>query len=233
MALIIFPSISLAQMIDTNRPGFTFSAAVVDPGQWQLETGFDYVRGNGSARSWSLPVAEVRLGIVDRLEFFLNGISWGWQDSGSTQNNGFKDMGVGLKYNLTGSDSAVSTALLAQLSVPVGDSEFTSDRWDPAIAFIWASNSAVPLAGTFKVSKFESGYQLDNGLKWAFPMGDSVTTFIEWEANMPEAGGDTHWMNLGFQLLRSSDTQLDLSAGVGLNRAADDYRLGIGFSHRF
>lgn len=88
-------------------------------------------------------------------------------------------------------------------------------------------------AGTVKISKFKSGYQLDNGLKWVLPLGDSVTTFVEWEANLPEEGNDTHWMNLGCQLLTRGDTQLDVNAGVGLNDAADDYRLGIGFSHRF
>ena len=84
-----------------------------------------------------------------------------------------------------------------------------------------------------KISNFKAGYQLDNGLKWAIPIGDSVTTFVEWEVNMPENGDNTHWMNLGCQLLRGSDTQLDINAGVGLTSMTDDYRLGVGFSHRF
>jgi hypothetical protein len=233
LALIALPSVSLAQAIDTNRPGFTSSPAVVARGQWQMETGLDYSRGSDSSRTWSLPVAEFRVGLTDRLEFFLNGISWTWQDSDQADHNGFKDMGAGIKFSLSGDDSLFSTALLGQLSVPVGDSNFTSDRWDPTVAFIWASNSDVPISGTVKISKFKSGYQLDNGLKWAFPIGGSVTTFIEWEANVPESGGNTHWMNLGYQLLRSSDTQLDINAGVGLTSLTDDYRLGVGFSHRF
>jgi hypothetical protein len=198
-----------------------------------METGLDYVRGSGSTRTWSLPVAEFRVGVADRLELFVNGISWTWQDSGHADHNGLKDMGAGLKLNLSGGDSHFSTALLGQVSVPVGDDHFTSDRWDPTIAFIWANNSGLPLSGMVKVSKFKSGYQLDNGLKWVFQPGESVTTFLEWEANAPENGDDTHWMNLGCQLLRSSETQLDINAGVGLNSATDDYRLGVGFSHRF
>jgi len=233
LALIALPSVTFAQAIDTNRPGFTSSSTVVARGQWQIETGLDYTRGTDSSRTWSLPVAEFRVGVANRLEFFLNGISWTWQDTGQADHNGHKDMGAGLKFSLTGGDSLFSTALLGQLSVPVGDKNFTSDRWDPTVAFIWASNSDVAVSGMVKISNFKSGYQLDNGLKWAMLIGDSVTTFIEWEANVPESGDNTHWMNLGCQLLKNSNTQLDINAGIGLTSMSDDYRLGVGFSHRF
>jgi hypothetical protein len=232
--LITFPIAALAEApIDTNRPGFTSSPAVVTPGQWQIETGLDYTRGSDSTRTWNLLVAEFRLGVVEQLELFVNGISWSWQESDQTDEDGFKDIGLGVKYNLSGADVLFSTALLGQFSVPVGGGHFSSDRWDPTVAFIWSSNTDLAFSGTVKVSKFESGYQLDNGLKWVLPLGDLVTTFLEWEANLPEGGDDIHWMNLGCQLLTRGDTQLDANVGVGLNGAADDYRVGIGFSHRF
>ena len=69
--------------------------------------------------------------------------------------------------------------------------------------------------------------------KWAAAAGDSGTVFVEWEANLPEEGDDTHWMNFGYQLLQRGHIQFDLNGGLGLNSDADDYRLGIGFSYSF
>ena len=218
--------------IDTNRPGFTSTTAVVKPGQWQLETGLDYTHGNGSERSWSIPVAEIRVGVAAQTELFLNSITWGRQESDQGDNSGLKDMALGVKYRMTGEDAGFSTALLGQLSVPVGDKAFSSDRWDPTLGFVWASNG-LPISGTIKASKFKPGYQLDNGLKWVFSARDSTVAFLEWEANLPEHGDDTHWLNIGWQLISGQNMQVDLNGGAGLNNATADYRIGAGFSYRF
>ena len=166
IAIAALPIAALAQSsIDTNRPGFTSSPNVVAPGQWQLETGIDYVRGSGSNRTWSLPAAEIRFGVVDGFEAFVSGINWTRQESDKDDQEGFKDISTGVKWNLSGGDGAFSTALLGQFSVPVGDNALTSDRWDPTAAFIWAGNRSLALSGTVKVSKFKSGYQLLSGAK--------------------------------------------------------------------
>ena len=123
-------------------------------------------------------------------------------------------------------------ALLFQMSVPTGDSDFSSDRWDPSLAFIWAYGGDFSIAGTVKVSDFKGGYQLDNGLKVPFSWGDTHSGFIEWEVNMPQGGGNTHWLNGGYLWLVEDHIQLDFNAGLGLNDRAADYRLGVGFSIR-
>ena len=56
--------------------------------------------------------------------------------------------------------------------------------------------------------------------------------FVEWEANLPEGGGSTHWLNGGYQWLIDDDMQFDLNAGLGLNDRTADYRVGVGFSIR-
>lgn len=234
IALATLPLTTMAQSpIDTNRPGFTSSPNTVAPGQWQLETGIDYTRGSDSNRTWSLPAGEIRLGISEHLEGFVNGFNWTRQESDKGDQEGIKDVSAGVKWNLTGTEAVFSTALLGEFSVPVGDSAFSSERWDPTVGFIWAGNRGLALSGTIKVSKFKSGYQLDNGLKWAFAAGESGTVFIEWEANLPEGGDETHWMNFGYQLLSSHHMQFDLNGGVGLNSRSDDYRVGVGFSYVF
>jgi hypothetical protein len=227
------PALAAAQAIDTNRPGFSFSPNVVERGQWQLETGISYTRTDGDNRSTSLPTAEIRIGLASQVEVFLSSLSWSETKSPGGDNSGVVDMLVGSKINISGAEARTAMAFLFQLSVPTGDDGFSSDRWDPSIAFIWSHSGDVAIAGTVKVSEFGSGYQLDNGLKMPFSLGEAGSAFIEWEANLPEGGGSTHWLNGGYQRLMEERMQLDFNAGLGLNDRAGDYRLGVGFSIRF
>jgi hypothetical protein len=224
---------SFAQAIDTNRPGFSFSPNVVPAGRWQLETGIAWDRPDSNTEVLSLPLAELRYGMSDGFELYLSSISWSDADFGGSSADGLLDMVIGTKLSLGDTGGPATMAVLFQVSVPAGSSEFSSDRWDPSAAFVWSYAGRVPLAGTVKVSRFANGFQLDNGLKLPFAIGADQSAFVEWEANLPEGGGSTHWLNGGYQFLLTGDLQWDLNAGLGLNNRAGDYRLGLGFSMRF
>ncbi len=234
LVVVVFalPDLVVGQAIDTNRPGFSFSPNVVGLGQWQLETGITYTRANDNTRTTSLPVAEIRIGVADQLEVFVSSLSWSETKTSGGETSGLVDMVLGSKVNVSNAEARTRMALLFQLSAPIGDDSFSSDRWDPSIAFIWAHNGDLAIAGTVKVSEFRSGYQLDNGLKVPFSWGDAHSGFVEWEANLPEDGGSTHWLNGGYQWLIDDRMQFDFNAGLGLNDRAGDYRLGVGFSIR-
>jgi len=227
---LLVPNLVVGQTIDTNRPGFSFSPNVVGPGQWQLETGIAYIQIDKDASSTFLPLAEIRIGVADELEVFVSSLSWLKTKSSGSETSGLIDMVLGGKANISDDDAKTQMALLFQLSVPTGNDEYSSDRWDPSIAFIWAHNGDLAIAGTVKISEFQSGYQLDNGLKMPFSWNDSHSSFVEWEANLPEGGGSTHWLNGAHQWLINDRTQIDFSVGLGLNDRAGDYRLGAGFS---
>lgn len=231
---LVLPGSVFSQVVDTNRPGFSFTPGVVAAGRWQLETGIAYDSPGSSSNSISLPLAEARFGLSDGVELFVSSISWKDADFGGSSARGLVDMAVGTKIALSDVDARTRMAVLFQLSVPVGDSGFSSDRYDPSAAFIWTHDGRLPLAGTVKVSRFRDGFQLDNGLKLPFSLGGAHSAFFEWEANLPEgSSNDTHWLNGGYQWLLNDSTQLDASAGVGLNDRAGDYRLGAGFSILF
>lgn len=229
-AAIALPSVVTAQVIDTNRPGFSFTPGIVPPGQWQLETGVSYTRSDSNTRTTSLPTAELRFGVADDVEVFLSSLSWSRTESRGGDTSGLVDAALGAKVNLSSAEARTKLALLFQLSVPVGDDDFTSDRWDPGLAFIWSHDGNVPIAGTVKLTEFDSGYQLDSGLKLPFSLGEARSAFVEWEANLPEGGGSTHWLNGGYQWLPEKRMQIDINAGLGLNDRAGDFRLGVGFS---
>ena len=151
-------------------------------------------------------------------------------EGGST--SGFEDLVAGTKIRLGDASSKSQFALVLQTSLPTGDSDFSSDRWDPSAAFVWSYGGKLPLLGTLKVSKFSSEYQVDHGLWMTIPLGDSSSVFVEWEANLPEHSGNTHYLNSGYLWLPQENIQIDINAGLGLNDLAGDYRLGVGFSIR-
>lgn len=230
---LFLPGAAWGQAVDTNRPGFSFTPGVVADGRWQLETGIAFDRPGSGSHSISLPLAEARYGLADGVELFVSSISWTDADFGASSGRGLADVALGTKLALTARDARTRMAVLFQLSVPIGDSDFSSDRYDPAAAFIWAHDGAIPLAGTARVSRLRSGFRLDNSLKLPFSLGGPHSAFVEWEANLPEGGGDTHLLNGGYQRLLDDRTQLDANAGVGLNERAGDYRLGVGLSILF
>lgn len=232
LGIVVGPNLAAAQAIDTNRPDFSVSPNVVEPGQWQLETGIAYTRSDNNTRTTSLPSAEFRFGVADDLEVFVSSLGWSETTSSGSKSSGLADMALGGKVNISGAGAATQLALLFQVSVPVGDNSLSSDRWDPTVAFVWARSGNFPFAGTVKVSEFRGGFQLDNGLKLPISFADGHSGFVEWEANLPENGGSTHWLNIGYLRLINNRMQFDLNAGVGLNDRAGDYRLGIGFSIR-
>lgn len=232
IAALAVSNLAGAQAIDTNRPGFTASPNVVAPGQWQVETGIAYTRPDSDSHATSLPTAEIRFGVADQVELFISSLSWTNASSSGGDTSGLVDMDIGTKIDITDAGAKTEMAFGFQLSVPTGDDGFSSDRWDPSVAFVWLHNADLTVAGTVKLSNYEGGIQVDNSLKLPFSVDETRSAFVEWEMNLPEDGDNAHWLNGGYQWVLEDRMQLDLNAGLGLNDGAGDYRLGMGFSIR-
>lgn len=236
LALLALPQLVLAQdRIDTNRPGFSTSANTLSSGSWQIETGIGYEDSGDSSNSKSLtlPSAQLRYGSSDDLElqFSWDGVTRSESNGGT--NTGITDATIGVKIRISDAQARTMFALLAEVSVPIGDSDFTSDSWDPAIGLAWAHSGALSWSGTAKVTKKDSKYQFDNGLALNFATSTNSSSFIEWEANVPEDGDTVHKLNAGYLWWRGPAVQFDVNASIGLNDEAADYKLGVGWSYGF
>lgn len=221
--------------IDTNRPSFSSSPYVLSRGSWQIETGIDYESSSSGSdsNSLSMPSALLRFGSSDDLELNVEWDGVTRSKSNGKTSTGITDASVGVKIQITGDETSAVAAFLAELSVPIGDSEFTSDRWDPTIGIAWAHSGSLSWAGTAKVTKKDSNYQFDNGVVLSFATSASSSTFVEWETNVPEGGDSIHKLNAGFLWWRGPDMQFDVNGSLGLNDEAADYKLGLGWSYRF
>lgn len=222
-----------ADPVDTNRPGFSFTPGIVGKDVWQLETGLGYLRRDGGLRVLSLPNAEIRYGVGNDVELFVSGVSWIDADFGTSDASGFGDLAVGTKIAIGNTGRSTRMALLFLFSAPTGEEGFSSDSWDPSLGFVWSTGGSLPIAGTARITDRDGALQFDNGLKLPFSLNDRQSLFVEWEANIPESGSSTHWLNSGFQWLLSEDTQVDFGVDLGLSDFGDDYRFVAGFSRRF
>ena len=236
LSLLCAAPVATAQdMINTNRPSFSTSPVVLKPGVWQLETGIDYQRDNSGAGSYSvtLPAASLRYGLREDIEVLLDWSGVSRVSSGGQSETGVTDASVGIKIQISEDNARTAFAFVADLSIPIGDAAFSSDRWNPSIGVAWASSASLDWAGTTKITKNGSDYQLDNGVLLSFATSENSTAFVEWEANIPESGSDTHKLNGGYVWWRGSNVQFDVNASLGLNDQAADYGLGLGWSYRF
>lgn len=229
-----------ADDIVTDRPDATESSSVVEPGYYQIEAGWIYADNDGTGVDvHTLPQTLFRMGIVDRLELRLG---WdGYIDEGSGGASGVGDGELGTKiYLLEAEGNIPETALLASISIPVGDREFTTDEVDPGFRFAMAYDlSGKTSFGTNLGAEWETDAS-DSTLSsfiYTAALGYDVTevvgAYIEifGDAGM-SASGDSHSVDGGFTFLLAENFQLDALGGVGISSDADDWFVGAGASLR-
>jgi hypothetical protein len=216
--------------IDTNRPGFSSSPYVLATGMWQIESGIDY--DDDTPSSVTLPLVVLRYGVADEMELLVDWGGFRRDSGGGSSANGITDASVGVKFQVT-DDENLAVAMLVDVSVPVGSSEFSSDSWDPAVGVAWQYSGSLTWAGTAQITRQSGNYGFDNGVKLVFAPLGAGSAFVEWEANLPDSGGATHALNGGYLWLRTPNAQFDVNASIGLNDRAPDWGLGFGYAFRF
>lgn len=232
----------------TDRPDQTESAVVVAPGFVQIEAGgLHEVGSGGTDRVTGLGAVLGRIGVIRPIELRIGFLGWrrvSGDGTGST--SGFGDFTAGLKVGLhEGSGLVPSAAVLATLRVPVGDRQFRAGGVDPEIRAALAHD----LGGDFSL-----GYNV--GAAWvtesdaqgtedtraiglytvslAHPIAGGVGAFVEGFGLIPfhDAGNAWHALDGGLTFAVMANVQLDMSVGVGLDRDATDWFLGLGISGR-
>jgi hypothetical protein len=119
--------------INTDRPTFTPSKAVVPRGRLQFESGFTYnYQQSATTRSnlYDFPELAMRFGLADRVEFRMFWLGQTWSSvtprriSPAPVNGGLSDMEVGFKWQLVPSDRKKKwipmTALITSVFAPTG-----------------------------------------------------------------------------------------------------------------
>ncbi len=232
--------------IATDRPDFTESSTTVGAGVGQIEMGYTYTRNadeNLRGHSWGEPL--LRVGVyADWLELraALAPVTEVVGGAGGRQ-SGVEDLYLGVKLGLTSqSEWLPELAIVPQMTVPTGTSNFTTDHTLPGcnVLYGWDVTDFVSTAGSTQVNRAVDGN--DTYVEWAqswtigLALADDVGFYTEWFALLPDQSSrvaSEHYLNGGLTWQPTSDIQFDVRLGTGLNEAAADFFGGVGVSLRF
>jgi len=235
----------------TDRPDQTESSLVVPPGFVQLEIGYVFTNddaGGVETSTHEFPFTLARIGMVDRVELRLgfSGVASQTTKPGGTGVDGFGDGELGTKVFLWEEHGLIpQTAVLAGTSVPFGGASFSSERFDPFLiglfshsitewvelgynlGVVWSSEA---VAGPESRDTFPAfKYTVSTG--WG--LTDKLGIFTELFGELPEDRLAAHSFDAGLTYSVVPNVQLDIEAGLGLNRAAPDYFFGTGLVVRW
>ena len=223
----------------TDRPDQTESASVVPRGLLQVETGYLFTR-EGDVDSHAAPGTLFRIGLGGRTELRLGHAGL----MGTEGRRGAGDAELGAKVNLIPRAAGwrPELALLGGLSLPTGDSRFSSGGADPSflVAFAheltprlalgynagaaWESSADYPARDAFVLYSLAIGAGLTDRLGAFFEVfGDRQVT----DPVASSVSADT-----GLTFLLTEVLQLDVSVGRELRGPADDLFVGTGLSLR-
>lgn len=238
----------------TDRPDQTESSVVVLPGYAQIETGWTFSRKDTASvrdETHEFPGTLIRVGVVDRVEFRLDWNGGVWEETGSaaqrTQSRGAGDMDVGTKLYFWGEEGWIpEVALLAGVSLPVGDEDLSSQQSDPTFQLSLSHTLSdrvsfgYNLGATWESDLNEGGdRERFSFFNYTAALGIGMTEraglFVEVFGDVPtEAnGGPANALDGGVTYLVRDNVQLDAAVGVGLSQEADDWFVGFGLSLRF
>jgi hypothetical protein len=194
----------------------------------------------------TLPEALLRIGLSDRWELRLDPGSWLEIDRpGRDDMSGLVNARLGFKVELVQSVSDVlggmDLALIAATTVPTGDDDLVSDRWQPEVVLAagWAVTDRVSVGSNLGAAR------LDEDGEWftsawisgvvGVAIDDRWSAFVELFAFHAERddGPETATFQTGTTYLVSDDLQLDARVARRLSAEGPDLLFGIGGAWRF
>ncbi len=237
----------------TDRPDQTESAFSVPFGYVQFEAGwgFSHLESAGvQLRTHTVPQALARVGLGHGLEGRIGFPGWNRAErreaGGRTVFEGLGDVDLGLKYQIAEAlGMRPHVAFIGTVTLPTGGAEFGGVRADPSVRLVFANDiservgvgynvgatwTSIPDAGGGTRTLVDALYTVAFG----FSLTDRVGAFAESFGTFAVSDGATseHLLDGGFTIMLRDNLQLDMSAGVGLNGAADVWFVGAGLAVR-
>ncbi len=240
--------------IETDRPDFTEASSTVGRGRIQLEAGYTFIRDRAdgvSTHSHSYPEILLRIGMfADWFELRV-GQNFGIEptNEGGIRHNEHRadDLYLGTKLALTEQKKALpEMALILQMTVPSGEKDSSANRVLPGVNFLYGWDvieDCLSFAGSTQANRSvddsrHSYVEAAQSLTVGYSLTKKLGAYTEWFALFPTGAvapdfGPQHYFDGGFTYKVTDNFQLDIRAGVGLNRHAEDFFIGSGFAVRY
>ncbi len=155
-------------------------------------------------------------------------------------------MSVGVKWALTEQEAGrPALSLLADVSLPVGDTDFTDDYVNPKLLLLFTNTLTERLSLTGNVGPKFITLQVAGDkktvvdLSYTAMLSGSVTERTGWFAELfgafalSETRTGSHFVHAGLTFLARRNLQLDVRAGIGAVADVPDWLFGAGLAVRF
>jgi hypothetical protein len=228
------PAVLHAQ-ITSDRPGFADGAATVAPGTVQGELGYAFSEASGAA-AHEFGQLLLRTGVTDRLEL-RGGLGSYIVNEGE---NGYDGASIGAKVTVLTTSTAALSAVTTT-TIPVGTAPGADDRARQTVKLAFDAGLTDRLAvgvnsgASFYYSAGTREERAPEGL-FLVALGGSLTSSVD--AFVGYAGfygkeDNRSWVEGGFTVLATPDTQLDVNGGVRVDGNVDStFFLGLGIAQR-
>ncbi len=245
LALLIGAAAPLAAQqegpLSTDRPGFGTGTATV--GRFQTEGGYSFA-GAGEIRASTFGELLLRFPLAAATELRLGLNSFVIQEGPGEDATGFQDVAVGIKATLVRGAERFdplrpAVALLASTTLPTGEAAIGAESLQPTalLALGWTLGGGFGFAADVNTSWLDAGedrvFEVAGGVSLSCSLTGLLGSYAELYGFTPEGGPGRTFLDGGFTYLLSDDLQLDLSGGMGLSAAADDFFVGFGLSRRW
>jgi len=216
------------ERLDPDRPHFPEATTTVGKDRVVLESGYTFAKKDSSFLSHSYPEALLRVGMfADWFEFRIGqNILHEEEKIGGMTNvrSGAQDLYLGMKLALTQQrDLLPAIAVIPQMMVPTGSSDFTADRVLPglnvdmsweivknffSVEVLIADNE---VAGKYASEIHTSHFETATGITAAFQVTKKLEAFAEWDATYQIDGserGPRHYAVGGLVYFISNDLEV-------------------------
>lgn len=243
--LLFLPFFSFSQdEIETDRPDQTECSSVVQPGLFQIELGNDYSKEtNEEYNSHLINFASslFRIGLFNRVELRLiageHQVNKYQFEKTTIHENGFSPIQIGTKISFCKENGIIpQTALIAHAQTPLATEKYSTKSFLPNFRFSMSHS----LPKDVKLG-YNIGMEWENNLDepiyiYTFTIGKPIYEkfgmYIELFGDIAPNVLPLCTYDMGFTYLLKPTIQLDISGGVGLNQASQDFYIACGFSIR-
>jgi hypothetical protein len=221
--------------IETDRPDVTNSAVVVPFGSLQNENGVDLQRKDaaqalsGTNSRWRFGVAPCLEVLVDLPNYFTT-----FRGTGAS---GFSDVVPALKWQLNLPQSKFDISITAGAALPTGANSVSGPGIQPYVQLPWSFD----LGGGWALNGMETGFfASEAAVKLTYQstlviekeIAERAFVFVEYVGTFPTNGGNSQLLNSGAGYRIDNNHQIDFHIGIGLDRNAPAYIVGMGYSFR-
>jgi hypothetical protein len=232
----------------TDRPTDSASPELVPRQTFQLELGYKLTRldtKSGRTDTQELPDLLARFGIHERVEVRLSATGWSFKNVDMGKQDGFNDISLGAKIALANKrGERPQMALLANVSLPVGQAGFTDEYVIPKVLLL-ATHTLTDRLGltwnlgpSFVTRKTDDNTETDVTLNYAAALsggvGGPLSLFgevygkIDFGKDVP----DSHTVQVGTTILLNRLWQVDVRGGIGMVDDVPDWLAGAGLAFR-